>query len=1134
MKKRFCVAAAFRGLCCVALILAADNALCADNSDRQNVFYLNSYSNGYIWSDSLMEGLKSVFAKSEANIALHIEYMDSKQRYDDNVKMSLYGIYAHKYKGIDIDAIIVSDNNAFDFMLQFREGLFPGVPVIFCGVNDFAPAMTRGQKNITGLTEDFDVKTNLRMALRFHPERKKIVVIGNSSTTGRAIGNQVRAAIADFHDRPEIEFVVSDQLQPILDQARAVADEAIFYFIPFYMDYEGVRYSANEILSKLYATTDAPIYSNWEFMLGSGIVGGKVLSGFAHGAAAGELLMRVFRGEKIDDIPVQAPRDEPYMFDNNLLKRFKISTSDLPPESTLINHTSYLFQINRQLFWVLVIGMTVITVTLVVLMFNISERRAIEQRIKEQLAFVKLLMNTIPIPIYFKDQGGVVTECNETFEKWFDLERRNIIGRNIKSFSASGPAQLTHQIDSDLLSHDGVRIYETSLTAADRTRRDVILHKASYSNAKGEISGLVGVIFDITARKKAERELIKAEEKYRSIFENSALGIFRSGADGRILDANPALANMLGFDSLAELTAAGAEMPGALCLKPSEEPSSGDRLAPVTFERECQTRDGRRIIVTQHLRSVWGDDGQIRYYEGFIEDITQRKTAEKNLNESQQMLKLVLDNIPQLVHWKDLDLRYLGANKSFGAFFGLRDVDAIIGKCDIDLFPEKEEAAKSMATDRSVAATNQPSYRMRWPVHNHQGEQKWMLVNRVPLHNDRGEVVGVLSSAEDITQNIIMERRMLESTKMEAIGTLAGGIAHDFNNILTSIYNSTELALEDVAPDSQTGRDLQRSLKAAERGSQLVQQILTFSRADQEGIRMMDIAAVVEEAVQLISASLPGNIDVDVHIEPQLSPCMADPTQIHQIVMNLCTNSFQALKGAGGQIRIMLNHVALDENAAELLGIQPGPYLKLSISDNGPGIPADIMDKIFDPFFTTKGKGEGTGLGLAVAHGIIKGHNGAARVTSQPGFDTTFDIFLPTDSGAVADANQTQSHVYRGKGRILFVEDDPDQLEIIPRVLGKLGYQVEARNGGRAAQEAIASTREPFNLVITDFDMPDVNGIELAKAIKEKHPETPIMMVTGRKNPVELASRIDSIRKVIIKPYNKAILSEAIREVLDE
>jgi two-component system cell cycle sensor histidine kinase/response regulator CckA len=274
------------------------------------------------------------------------------------------------------------------------------------------------------------------------------------------------------------------------------------------------------------------------------------------------LLMRVFRGENIDDIPVQAPQDEPYMFDNNLLKRFKISTSDLPPESTLINHTSYLFQINRQLFWVLVIGMTVITVTLVVLMFNISERRAIEQRIKEQLAFVKLLMNTIPIPIYFKDQGGVVTECNETFEKWFDLERRHIIGRNIKSFSASGPAQLTDQIDSDLMSHDGVRIYETSLTAADRTRRDVILHKASYSNAKGEISGLVGVIFDITARKKAERELIKAEEKYRSIFENSALGIFRSGADGRILDANPALANMLGFDSLAELTAAGAEMPG--------------------------------------------------------------------------------------------------------------------------------------------------------------------------------------------------------------------------------------------------------------------------------------------------------------------------------------------------------------------------------------------------------------------------------------------------------------------------------------------------------------------------------------------------------------------------------------------
>ena len=333
---------------------------------------------------------------------------------------------------------------------------------------------------------------------------------------------------------------------------------------------------------------------------------------------------------------------------------------------------------------------------------------------------------------------------------------------------------------------------------------------------------------------------------------------------------------------------------------------------------------------------------------------------------------------------------------------------------------------------------------------------------------------------------------MLESTKMEAIGTLAGGIAHDFNNILTSIYNSTELALEDIAPDSQTVKDLQRSLKAAERGSQLVQQILTFSRADQEGIRMTDIAAVVEEAVQLISASLPGNIEVRVHIEPGLSPCMADPTQIHQIVMNLCTNSFQALKGAGGEIRIMLNQVGLDENEAELLGILVGPYLKLSISDNGPGIPPEIQDKIFDPFFTTKGKGEGTGLGLAVAHGIIKGHNGAARINSPPGGDTTFDIFLPAGSGDAATAIHASTNVYRGKGRILFVEDDPDQLEIIPRVLRNLGYQVEACNGGRIAQKAIMDTIEPFNLIITDYDMPEVNGIELAEAVREKHPETPI------------------------------------------
>ena len=272
---------------CGVLLLTAAAGVQADGHDRLNVLYLNSYHNGYTWSDSLMEGIQSAIEHSGLNVALHIEYMDTKQRYDANVERSLYGIYAHKYQGIDFDAIIVSDNNAFDFILKFRARLFPGVPLVFCGINDFNPSMIRDQVNITGVTEDFDVKTNLRMALRFHPQRRKIVVIGNRSTTATAISNQIKAAIADFHDRPEIEFVISDQLQPLLERARTAADDVIFYFIPFYMDFEGERYSANDIVDKLSQVTDAPIYSNWEFLLGSGIVGGKVLSGFAHGAAAG-------------------------------------------------------------------------------------------------------------------------------------------------------------------------------------------------------------------------------------------------------------------------------------------------------------------------------------------------------------------------------------------------------------------------------------------------------------------------------------------------------------------------------------------------------------------------------------------------------------------------------------------------------------------------------------------------------------------------------------------------------------------------------------------------------------------------------------------------------------------------------
>ena len=981
----------------------------SSNSNKFNVLYLNSYQYGYNWSDTILNGIKDVMDNSGLNVDLNIEYMDTKIRYDQQVKMHLFALYAHKYRNVVFDAVIVSDNNGFDFYLQFQSELFPDVPAIFCGVNDFSPQSIQGYKHISGVIETFDIKTNLELAQKFHPNRKKFVVIEDNSTTSKAIKSEMLKAFNKMTPSPSYQFLKAEHLDQLIGDAKALADEAVFYFIPFYMDNPRGRNSANEIVQALYQATQAPIYSNWKFLLGSGVVGGKVIDGYAHGRAAAQMALRVLEGENVSDIPIVKPNDEPIIFDNNLLEKFHIDRDNLPAGSTLINRSAYFFEIDRQLFWFLMLGAILVTVTLVFLMFNISQRQAAESKLKDQLTFVRQLMNAIPIPIYSRNEAGKFTGVNLAFEKWFNMDRDQILAFDNLGQLNSGLGQLVDDVDGELLNQSGIQTYEKSILVDGEAARDVILHKASYTNTRDQIVGIVGAIHDISMRKITENEL----------------------------------------------------------------------------------------------------------------------------RESRQMLQLVLDNIPQHVHWKDKNLKYLGINRSFGNFFSIKDLGGVIGKSDQDIIPDQEIARLSIQTDRQVVSQDRGAYHLKWTMQRKPDEKVWLKVNRVPLHNQSGEVVGVLSTAEDITQNVLLQNNLIETTKMEAIGTLAGGIAHDFNNILTSIINSTELALEDAQADTLAAEDLRRSLKAAQRGSRLVKQILTFSRADKEGFQPTRIAEVVEEAVALIKASFPRNIEIKTHIATELALCMADPTQIHQVVMNLCTNAFQALKDSGGRLSLQLIQTEVDRTLSQMLDIKPGAYLHLIVSDNGPGIVPEIKDKIFDPFFTTKAKGEGTGLGLAVVHGIVKGHNGAIRVSSIPGRQTDFEVFLPLLTAVSAAMPSEDMAILKGHENILFVEDDDDQLTLIPRVLSQLGYRVYAHHSGKEACDCIRENKIAIDLVITDYDMPEMNGLQLAKKIESYNPLIPVIVVTGRKAPEGMPNQATNIKRLIRKPYNKTTISRAIREVLE-
>jgi PAS domain S-box-containing protein len=388
----------------------------------------------------------------------------------------------------------------------------------------------------------------------------------------------------------------------------------------------------------------------------------------------------------------------------------------------------------------------------------------------------------------------------------------------------------------------------------------------------------------------------------------------------------------------------------------------------------------------------------------------------------------------------------------------------------------------------------------------------------------------------DITRECQMEQQLIQSQKMEAIGTLAGGIAHDFNNILAAINGFAELTLDEVDKNTTAERNLQEILNAAHRAKELVQQILTFSRQTIPERRPASVRFIVEEAAKLLRASLPATIEIRQHFNSN-AMVLADPTQIHQVVMNLGTNAANAMQEKGGVLEFDLRDEFVDADVADHFPeIEPGPHLKLTVSDTGHGMAQEIMDRIFEPFYTTKANGEGTGMGLSVVHGIVSSFGGMIAVSSEPGKGSSFDLFLPTIE-RTSDLERTQEPPIPtgGNEHILFVDDEPPLVKMGRLMLAPLGYQVTTQTSGSEALEQIKAQPDRFDLVVTDMTMPKITGDKLAQAITEIRPKLPVILCSGFSTPLdEQKAAAMGIQAFIRKPFLIEQLARIIRTVLDK
>ena len=765
---------------------------------------------------------------------------------------------------------------------------------------------------------------------------------------------------------------------------------------------------------------------------------------------------------------------------------------------------------------------------------DISERKRLENEIK----FKNILLSTqheVSIDgILVVDEHGKILSFNSRFVDMWEIPREVIDAKN---------DELALQFVLDNLEQPEEFLKKVSYlyTYKDETSRDEICLKdgrtfdrysAPMLGADGRNYGRVWYFRDITDRKTAEEELRQSEKRFRSFIESAPDAIFVQ-TRGCFAYVNKATQQLFRVDSPDSLLGT----PVVDYFQASDSAAIKEQMRKLNIEKEPTPpreqkfirQDGSTVSVEVSTVPVRfeNEDGALV----FARDLTERFLAEKERLRLFTAIEQTAASV--LITSPDGTIEYV--NPAFQKITGYAS-DEVIGKN-----PKMLQSGKQ---DKSF-------YEDLWKTISGGNVWNGRLINRrkdgsivhedgaiSPVKDSNGNIVNYVQVTQDVTKEVELQNQLVQAQKLEAIGTLAGGIAHDFNNILFAITGFTELAMLDLPADSRARSNLERVMHAARRSGDMIKQILAFSRQGENEVTAIDLMPLVKEGLKFLRAAIPTTIELSQKIGPNLGKVIADPTQIHQVLMNLCVNASHAIKDNKGTISVELSEVELKADfTTDNPPLVPGKHLRLTVTDTGVGIPSEIVDKIFDPYFTTKDAGKGTGLGLSVVHGIVEKHKGAITITSELGKGSTFNVFLPvvekeepqSETSSESDVTPT------GKEHILVVDDESHLLEMYERQLKRLGYEVTCSSNPEEVLELFRTDPLKFDLVITDFTMPKMTGIELAMELGSIRPGIPMILCSGVSQVVsESVTKEAGIQSVIYKPIRRPEIAQAIRKALDK
>jgi PAS domain S-box-containing protein len=772
----------------------------------------------------------------------------------------------------------------------------------------------------------------------------------------------------------------------------------------------------------------------------------------------------------------------------------------------------------------------------VVLAVDVTERIEAEEALRESEGRYRELVENASELIATVDVDSRFTSVNAAFAKSLGYTREELLGKRLRDLV---PPEQHERLEAARFSKyegDGApTTYEHDFIGKDGRRVTVevatqVVHEA------GRPVGVQAICRDITGRSVAERALRAAEARYRMLVEGLPLVTFVHAAGGNepVTYISPQVERLLGYPQEDWLTR--ADLFWELM-----HPEDADRLREATASHDSfnrfrmRAKDGREVWLHGERQVVRDDDGKPLYVQGFWLDVTDHHRAETALRESQELYRLVVENARDLIGIFDAEGRFLFASPSHETVLGYEPGELIGREGSSFRHPDDPATISAVVWDPPSAVTGMP---VRMRLRHREGH--WVEVESfaVPILNEDGSLRAIVGSGRDLTDRLRADElaeQLRQAQKMEAIGRLAGGVAHDFNNLLTVIVGYWDLArIRTDVPSIHEA--IEQVSMAARTASGLTQQLLAFSRQQVIQPRAIDLGALVWGTRVLVDRLVGEDVTVELSIGSNLPPISADPNQIEQVLLNLAANASEAMPD-GGRVSIEARTLDLDEAAAaEVVGLEPGSYVLLSVADTGIGMDEETRSRIFEPFFTTKE--DGTGLGLATVHGIVTQSDGLIWVESAPGQGTTFTLVFPAGGerpqAAVVVAEESVAGDLGGTQTVLVVEDEEAVRELAAEVLTGHGYTVLAAATGEDALALVAERTRPLDLVLSDVMLPGMKGPTLVEELRKLHPEARTIFISGYAPALISERGVQADVPFLPKPFTATALAAKVREVLSD